>query len=61
MRLYDNYRRPLAAGDLVMHTDSGFIGFVLGVEDDNGVTVFICNKVRSLFVTSVSRIRDTIR
>jgi hypothetical protein len=61
MGLYDNYRRPLAPGDLVMHYDTGRIGFVLGLEDDACISVFILNKVRSMFKSSFSRIRDESR
>lgn len=61
MGLYDNYRRPLAPGDLVMHCDTGRIGFVLGLEDDASISVFILNKVRSMFKSSFSRIRDESR
>jgi hypothetical protein len=61
MGLYDNYRRPLAPGDLVMHYDTGRIGFVLGLEDDASISVFILNKVRSMFKSSFSRIRDESR
>jgi hypothetical protein len=61
MGLYDNYRRPLAPGDLVMHYDTGRIGFVLGLEDDVSISVFILNKVRSMFKSSFSRIRDESR
>jgi hypothetical protein len=62
MGLYDNYRRPLAPGDLVMHYDTGRIGFVLGfdVDDDAAVSVFILNRVRSMFKSSFSRVRDEI-
>lgn len=58
MGLFDNYRRPLAPGDLVMHADTGHLGFILKIEDDMGVSVFMLNKVRSLFRSSVSRVRD---
>ena len=61
MGLYDNHRRPLAPGDLVMHYDTGRIGFVLGLEDDASISVFILNKVRSMFKSSFSRIRDESR
>lgn len=60
MGLYSNYRRPLAPGDLVIHPDSGHLGFVLGLEDNRGVSVFILNKVRSLFRESLSRVRDEL-
>lgn len=58
MSLYNNIRRPFAPGDLVMHYDTGHIGFILEVEDDQGVSVFMLNKVRSIFKTSLSRITD---
>jgi len=58
MSLYENYRRPLAPGDLVMHYDTGHIGFVLEIEDNQGVSVFMLNKVRSLFRSSISRVKD---
>jgi hypothetical protein len=61
MGLYDNYRRPLAPGDLVMHYDTGRIGFVLSLEDDASISVFILSKVRSMFKSSFSRIRDESR
>ena len=62
MGLYDNYRRPLAPGDLVMHCDTGCIGFVLGLEvdDEAAVSVFILNKVRSMFKNSFTRVRDEV-
>lgn len=61
MGLYDNYKRPLLPGDLVLHYDSGTIGVVLNPEnpnDNEGVSVFILNKVRFMFKNSFSRIRD---
>ena len=58
MSLYENYRRPLVPGDLVMHYDTGHIGFVLEIEDNQGVSVFMLNKVRSLFRSSISRVKD---
>lgn len=59
MSLYGNCRRPLSPGDLVMHYDTGYIGFILGVDDSDGsVSVFILNKVRQLFRSSLSRIKD---
>lgn len=61
MRLYDNHRRPLTPGDLVMHHDSGYIGFVLGVDkSDDSVSVFILNKVRQMFRNSFSRVKDEL-
>ena len=58
MSLYSRAKRPLAPGDLVMHYDTGHLGFILEIEDDRDVSVFMLNKIRSLFRTSLTRIKD---
>jgi hypothetical protein len=60
MSLYDSHKRSLAIGDLVMHYDSGRIGFILGFDenDDSAVSVFILNKARYMFKNSFSRVKD---
>lgn len=58
MGLYDVHRRPLIRGDLVLHYDSGYIGFVLDASESDSVTVFMLNKVREIFKGSISRIKD---
>lgn len=60
MGLYDNHRRPFAPGDLVIHYDTGRIGFILHLEEDDNTaaSVFILNKVRTMFKNSFSRIKD---
>lgn len=59
MGLYDDYRRPLGPGDLVMHYDTGHIGFIVDASSDvDTVSVFILNKVRQMFRGSFSRIKN---
>lgn len=62
MSLYDRHNRSLASGDLVLHYDSGRVGFVLGFDpkDNTTVSVFILNKVRCMFKNSFTRIRDEV-